>query len=307
MILKNKIFLVFKEHFYPKVLSSLKVNFKLWLKFIISLIKTKNNFAILSVEGWHLGNYYEERLKKYKKLFERDNKINVIEVNLQSESMLIFLVFYLKIKKNLKYKLNKKNFKHSKAFEYNEIYKKSLWDISLKYFYKNKNLKNLFNNDYPVDYKIYKNLYDKFNPKVNRSHLKNLLKIFNCENLEMIIISQESYEEWSYACLALKYNKKLVVLESKIGLLAYTNISDDLNYLTGKYQKSISQKISSDEMKNAELNLIQRVQGNYVSKNMFYMKKINKSEVYKIKNYKEKPILLFLHAFLMPLIKKFEL
>jgi len=297
MILKNKTFLVLKERFYPKLLSSLKTNFRLWLKFIISLIKTKNNFAIMSVEGWHLGNYYEDRLKTYKKLFERDNQINVIEVNLQSKYMLVLLILYLRINKNLKYKFDKKNFKHSKDFDYKEIYKKSLWDINLKYFYKNKNLKNLFNSDQPVDYKIYKSLYNKFNPKVNRSHLKNLTKIFNCENLEMVIISQESYEEWSYSCLALKYSKKLVVLESKIGLLAYTNINNDLNYLIGNYQKSISQNITHDEMKNAEQNLTQRVQGNYVSKNMFYMKKIDKSEVYKIKNYKEKPILLFLHAF----------
>ena len=45
-------------------------------------------------------------------------------------------------------------------------------------------------------------------------------------------------------CLLLNITK-ISCFGEQIGLL-YTNISDDLNYLTGKYQKSISQKISSD-------------------------------------------------------------
>ena len=55
-------------------------------------------------------------------------------------------------------------------------------------------------------------------------------------------------------------------------------------------------------MKNAELNLIQRVQGNVST--ICFTKKINKSEVYK-KKIKRKTILLFLHAFADALIKKF--
>lgn len=268
-----------------------------WYRFIKSLFFLRENFSFMTLEEWHMGNYYDDRKKKYKLLFQKKPNLSVIDVDLQSKLMIKFLLFYLLIIKKFKFK-NKKNPKIKKSiFDYKYIHQKSNWDMKIKYMF-NEKISEKFRGNNFVDYTEYRSLFKKFaNYKLDKEYLKCLCKLFNLKNLESIILTQDSYTEWATTSLALKYKVKLIVLESKIGTAVYSHLKKDLNEQIGEYQLKLSKSISEKELKIAENNLEERVFGNYISKNMFYMKQIQKEKQYEIKSKLKKPIILFLHAF----------
>lgn len=269
---------------------------KLWIRFLISLMTLKKKFQIFSLEGWHLGQDLENRKIYYRTLLENETKTKVININLQSNNMIKFFLMYLKIRGL--YNFSRKDLIKGKVknhlIKFEHAYWKSKWDISLrkKHFFKDEILTS--------DRNIYKCFYTDFKKTIKKNEIKIRLKLFLNKSIENIFSFAEGYEEWSWSILASKYSVKNIFLESECGLICNKHTKElDYSKRISNYYLEVSKSLSTDELKEAERNLINRVNGIYSSSHMHYMSREDLviRDQYKLKVKNDNAIILFLHAF----------
>lgn len=296
---KNTIKKIIKFFFGKKILKKiifLKLRMRLWIIFLFSIIKFKKKlFFIYNVEGWHLGDGYEIRKKKYTELLMRDLNCSIIHLDLHSHKMINFFLLVLKIKKFKfnSYKFLKKKRINNKNIDFTRYFKKCMWDISLrdKYFL-NKNFIDLDQNSYAASFELFAK-----KKKISKKLLRAFINLLKIDALDGIIITQECYEEWAISLLALKYKLSVILFESRLGLIEYTSAeNEDIHQKNSKFLFNLTKKIELDNFNDSKFILDNRTNGIYESSSMFYMSNIDKKN-YEFKSIKKNAVFLFLHAF----------
>ena len=285
----------FGKKYYNKIIAK-KVRLYLWFFFIKSLLALKNNkFYIYNLEGWHIGDIYQDRKKKYSELFQKDFKSNIIDLDLHSSKMISFFIFFLKLKK---FKFNKfldikKNRLSNKKVDFVNYFKTSMWDISLR----DKFLIN--SNHLPYEINEYENNFKNFKKKkINKNLIRQFINLLKLDSLDGFIITQECYEDWAITLLAIKYNFDILLFESRLGFLKYKSVrNEDIHEKNSKLLFNMAKEINKSEYEESEEILKKRILGNYESQSMFYMTNILEKNEYVVKEKRENPIFLFLHAF----------